>query len=203
MRRLLAALLLAPLIASLLTPVSAMAQPVSQPLLVPGRDVAVVYRVGGAAAEQIPGGAPDGVRLQWDATAQRLRAEPLGRPGYALVDLGRRVADIVFPAQTSYIEAAIRGGDPQTLLAGSDVRFTRRGPSRVIGLDCTEWAIHSRKIDGTGCVTPDGVVLRADGQFDGRPGSMVAVSVETRPQPASAFQPPEGFFRLAFGAPPK
>ena len=172
----------------------------AQPLLVPGRDVAVVYRLGGAAAEQIPGGAPDGVRLQWDATGQRLRAEPIGSPVYAITDLGRRVADVVFAAQASYLEVGIRGGDPQSLLAGADVRFVQRGRSRVLGLDCTEWEIHSRKIDGTGCVTSDGVVLRAEGTFDGRPGRMVAVSVETARQPASAFQPPEGFFKLSFPA---
>jgi hypothetical protein len=189
MKRLIAVLLALPGIA------------VAQPLLVPGRDVAVIYQVGGAAAQQIPGGAPDGVRMQWDATGQRLRAEPIGRPVYAITDLGRRVADIVFPEQTAFIEAPIRGGDPQSLLAGADVQFTRRGSAHVIGLECTEWAIHSRKIDGTGCVTPEGVVLRAEGIFDGRPGSMTAVSVVTGPQPASAFRTPEGFFKMALPGP--
>ena len=169
----------------------------AQPLLVPGRDVAVVYRVGGAAADRIPGGAPDGVRLQWDAVGQRLRAEPIGRPVYAITDLGRRVTDIVFTQQTAFIEAPIRAGDVPSLLAGSDIKFTRRGTGRVIGMECTEWAFHARKLDGTGCVTPDGVVLRAEGTFDGQSGSMVAVSVAMDPQPASAFRTPEGFFRLA------
>ncbi len=173
----------------------------AQPLLVPGRDVAVVYRLGGAAAEQLPGGAPDGVRLQWDATGQRLRAEPIGRPVYAITDLGRRVADVVFAAQASYFEVGIRGGDPQSLLAGADVRFVQRGRSRVIGLECTEWEIHSRKVDGTGCVTNEGVVLRAEGRFDGQPGSLTAVSVTPGRQPDSAFRPPEGFFKLSLPGP--
>lgn len=175
----------------------------TQPLLIPGRDVAVVYRLGGAAADQLPGGAPDGVRLQWDATGQRLRAEPIGRPVYAITDLGRRVADVVFTAQASYFEVGLRAGDPQSLLAGSDARFVQRGRSRVIGLDCTDWDIHSRRIEGTGCVTNEGVVLRADGTFDGRPGSLVALSVTPGRQPDSAFQPPEGFFKLSFPSPKK
>ena len=171
----------------------------AQPRLVPSADVEVVYRVSGAAADQIPGGAPDGVRLQWDAAGQRLRAEPVGRTMYAITDLSRHVADIVFPAQTSFLELPLRMGDPQTLLAGADVRFTRRGAGHVLGLDCTEWTIHSRKVDGAGCVTADGIVLRADGQFDGRPGGMQAVSVTRGPVPAARFAPPSGFFRVPMG----
>ncbi|WP_158744608.1 hypothetical protein [Acidisphaera sp. L21] len=180
------------LLCLLSTPVVAWAQP----RLVPSGDVDLVYRLAGAAATQIPGGAPDGVRLQWDAMGQRLRTEPVGRPMYAITDLQRHVADIVFPAQNSFLELPLRVGDPQTLLAGSDVRFTRRGASRVLGMDCTEWAIHSRKLDGTGCVTPDGVVLRAEGLFDGRQGSFQVVSVTRGRVPPGQFTPPAGFFRL-------
>jgi hypothetical protein len=190
MRRILFALTILPSVASA-------APVVEQPLLVPGRDVAIVYRLGGAAVGQIPGGAPNGVRLVWDATGQRLRAEPIGRSMYALTDLQRRVADVVFAAQSAYIETRIKGGDPQTLLAGRDIRFSRRGAARLLGLDCTNWAIHSQKIDGTGCVTADGVVLRAEGTVDGQPGSVTAQSVAYGKQPDSAFLPPEGFARLA------
>ena len=171
----------------------------AQPRLIPNGDVDVVYRVTGAAADQIPGGAPDGVRLQWDAAGQRLRAEPVGRAMYAITDLPRHVADVVFPAQSSILELPLRVGDPQTLLAGADVRFSRKGSGRVLGLDCTEWTIHSRKVDGAGCVTADGIVLRAEGQFDGRPGGMQAVSVARGPVPAMRFAPPAGFFRVPMG----
>jgi hypothetical protein len=171
----------------------------AQPRLVPSHDVAVVYRVGGAAAERIPGGAPHGVRVVWDAAGQRVRAEPIGQGTYAIADLGRHVTDIVFAAQVSYLELPIRVGDPQTLLAGENVTFTRRGTERLLGLECTDWAIHAAKVEGAGCVTPDGIVLRAEGMFDGQSGSMTAVSVDPAPQPDSAFRPPKGFFRLALG----
>jgi len=159
----------------------------------------VVYRVGGTAAERIPGGAPSGVRVVWDAAGQRVRAEPIGQGTYAIADLGRHVTDIVFAAQVSYLELPMRVGDPQTLLAGAHVTFTRRGTERLLGLECTNWAIHAEKVDGVGCVTPDGIVLRASGTFDGQSGNLTAMSVDLTPQPDESFRPPKGFFRLAFG----
>lgn len=183
------------LLPALVWPGLVMAQPA--PMLVPGRDVAVTYQLHGAAADQLPGGAPDGVRLAWDVAGQRLRAEPIGRPMYALTDLRRRVADIVFAGQGAYMETRIKGGDPQSLLAGRDVRFTRRGTGRMLGMDCTNWAIRSEKIDGTGCVTADGVILRAEGTINGRPGSLVAQSVSYAKLPPSAFVPPDGLMRMA------
>ncbi len=168
----------------------------AQPRLIPNADANVLYRVGGAAAAQIPGGAPDGVRLEWDATGQRLRAEPLGGPVYAIADLSRRLADVVFPAQTSVLELRLRMGDPQTLLAGSDARFTRKGTSHLLGLECTEWAVQSPRVEGTGCVTADGIVLRAEGRYNGQAGDVKAVSVARGPLPPGQFSPPEGYFRL-------
>ena len=171
----------------------------AQPRLVPTADVDVLYRVEGAAAQQIPGGAPDGVRLQWDAAGQRLRAEPVGGAVYAITDLRRHVASLVFAAQSSVLELPLRGGDPQTLLAGSDARFTRHGAGRVLGMDCTEWSVQARHVDATGCVTPDGVVLRAEGTWNGQPGRAVALSVARGPIPAASFVPPPGFFRVPLG----
>ncbi len=171
----------------------------AQPRLVPAGDVDVLYRLAGAAAGQIPGGAPDGVRLQWDAAGQRLRAEVVNRQIYAITDLPRRLEQIVFAPQASLLELPLRGGDPQSLLAGADVRFTRRGAGRVLGMDCTEWQVQSRTLTGTGCVTADGVVLRTEGSFDGRQGSATAVSVSREPIPPERFVPPPGLFRLKLG----
>ncbi len=171
----------------------------AQPRLVPGQDVTVVYRVDGPATARIPGGAPNGVRLAWDAAGQRLRAEPLGQGTYAITDLGRRVADIIFARQFSYLELPLRGGDPQSLIAGANVTFARRGTETLLGLRCTDWTIHAEKVNGMGCVTPEGVILRAEGVFDGQEGRVTAVSVDRTPQPDESFQPPAGFFRLALG----
>ena len=81
----------------------------AQPRLVPTGDVDVLYQVDGAAAQQIPGGAAGGVRLMWDAAGERLRAEPVGQPVYAITDLRRRLAELVFAAQSSVLELPLRG----------------------------------------------------------------------------------------------
>ncbi len=172
---------------------------VAQPRMIPSGDVDVLYRLEGAAAQQIPGGAPQGVRLEWDAAGQRLRAEPVGQALYAITDLRRRVTDVVFAAQSTVLELPIRGGDPQTLLAGADARFTRKGTGHVLGMECAEWAIQARHVDATGCVTADGVVLRAEGLWNGQPGRAVALSVSRGPVPAAAFVPPADFVRVPFG----
>ncbi len=171
----------------------------AQPRMIPSGDVDVLYRLDGAAAQQVPGGAPQGVRLEWDAAGQRLRAEPVGQALYAITDLRRRVADVVFAAQSTVLELPIRGCDPQTLLAGADARFTRKGTGHVLGMDCAEWAIQARHVDATGCVTADGIVLRAEGLWNGQPGHAVALSVARGPVPAAAFVPPADFVRVPFG----
>ena len=171
----------------------------AQPRLVPSGDVDVLYQLDGPAAQQIPGGAPDGVRLQWNASGQRLRAEPVGGIVYAITDLRRRVADLVFATQSSVLELPLRGGDPQALLAGADARFTRRGTNRVLGMDCDEWSVHASRLDATGCVTADGVILRAEGTWNGQPGRAVALSVVRDPIPAARFAPPANFLIMPFG----
>jgi hypothetical protein len=169
----------------------------AQPRVMPPGDVTVTYRLDGPAALQIPGGAPDGVKLEWDAAGQRLRAEPIGGRAYAVTDLRRHVAEIVFPQQASVLELPLRIGTPEALLAGSDARFTPIGNSRVLGMDCTEWTVQAKHMDARGCITPDGVVLRAEGLFNGQQGSLIATAVHRGPIPEAAFTTPPGFGKVS------
>ena len=172
----------------------------AQPRLVPADDVQVLYHISGPAAASIPGGAPDGVRLEWDAAGERLRSEPVGGAVYAITDLGRHVAEIVFTAQNTYLELPIRGGDPQALLSqavgGTDTQFARGGTDRVLGIACTDWTVRARKLDATACVSAEGVILRARGTWDGQSGELVATSVTHGRPGDDQFRPPEGFFRV-------
>ena len=172
----------------------------AQPRLVPEADVQVLYRLSGPAAAAIPGGAADGVRLEWDAAGERLRSEPVGGPVYAIADLGRHVADVVFATQNTYFELPLRAGDPQTLLygaiSGGDAHFTRTAADRVLAIPCTNWKVTARKLDATACITDGGVVLRASGTWDGHEGTLTAVSVSHDAPAAERFRPPDGFFRV-------
>ncbi|MDQ2804744.1 MAG: hypothetical protein M3Y41_19465, partial [Pseudomonadota bacterium] len=75
--------------------------------------------------------------------------------------------------------------------------FQRQGTDRVAGLACTLYAVQDRHGAGTLCVTADGVPLRGNGAYDGKPGSFTALSVDYAPQPASLFAPPPGYLQLA------
>ena len=38
-------------------------------------------------------------------------------------------------------------------------------------MECTEWSVQARHVDATGCVTTDGIVLRAEGTWNGTAGT--------------------------------
>ena len=181
--------------AAVLSAWSAAAQ--DRPLLQPDRDVSVMYRVEGAAASVVPGGIPGALRLSWDAAGQRLRAEADGRSQAIIVDLRAHSALVVDTVLRSALTLPVRDGDLQPLtLEGA--RLTRRGEATVAGLRCTNWAVQSSRGNGTVCLTPDGVALRADGDVDGRHGTFTATGVTYGPLRDELFQVPVDFMQLSF-----
>ncbi|HYZ61843.1 MAG TPA: hypothetical protein VE650_05265 [Acetobacteraceae bacterium] len=168
-----------------------------QPKLLPDRDVTIVYRLGGAAAESIPGGAAGSVRVAWSAAGQRLRAEPEGRPQSVLVELGGAPSvKVVDSGLHASMSLPVRASDLQPMtLQGA--HLTRRGRATVAGLACTEYAVQSSRGRGTVCLTPEGVALRANGEVDGRSGTVTAVSVSYGALPETLFRVPQGYMQLA------
>ncbi len=177
-----------------LLPVLAAAQ--ERPPTLPSRDVAVTYQVSGAATEALPGGAPGALRLSWDATGQRLRVSANGQPLAAIVDLTEGRAVILDQGlRTAFtLPLGARAADGITL-AGA--HFHRRGTEQVVGYACTDYAVQDQRGAGTLCVTADGVPLRGDGTWGGRPGRFVATQVEYAAQPDGLFRPPPGFVQLS------
>ena len=168
-----------------------------RPLIQPIRDVAVTYRVEGAAASVVPGGIPNALRLSWDAERQRLRAEPEGRSQVIIVDLHARTALVMDTMLRSALTLPMRASDLQPLtLEGA--RLTRREDAVIAGLPCTNWAIQSNRGNGVVCFTADGVPLRADGDVDGRHGTFTASSVSYAPLSDSLFRVPDEFLQLSF-----
>ena len=165
-------------------------------MLQPARDVAVTYRLDGAAADILPGGPVGALRLFWDAAGQRMRLEADGRPQTLLVDLRARGAQIVDSGLRSYVALPVRDAEMQAITL-SGAQMTRQGAETIATLACTVWAVQSPRGTGTVCLTADGVALRATGDVDGRRGGFTATDVRYAAQPARLFQVPAGYMSFS------
>ena len=174
-------------------PVSARAAPAT----LPTRDVAVTYRLQGAARESVPGGLPEMVRLSWDAGGRRLRVEPEGRQQVLLVDLNVPRAELIDKGMHGVLTLPMRAKDIEPLTL-QDATLTPRGHAVVAGLSCTDYDVVAKRGRGVVCLAADGVALRGSGTVDGRQGGFTAVSVTPGPLPAGSFDVPPGYMHLAF-----
>ncbi len=182
-----------------------------RPVLPPRHDVAVTYRTTGAAAALIPDGGPLGglgggpgsgpagaigqMRLRWNASGL-LRLEADGRPQVLLLETAGPSAHIIDSGLRSAISLPMKRRDIDAItLASADMARVRE--DRVAGLACTVWSVHTRNGNGTVCVTPDGVPLRAEGAVDGKQGTLTATAVDMAPQPAELFKIPPGYMSFS------
>ena len=170
-----------------------------RPTIPPTRDVAVTYKTGGAAAALIPntgGGEGAGqMRLRWNA-AGLLRLEAEGRPQTLLLDLNTKSAHIIDTGLRSAILLPMKHRDVEAVLL-TGAQMTRLREDKVAGLACTVWSVRAQKGDGTICLTPDGVPLRAEGTVDGRRGTLEAIAVQREPQPEALFHVPPGYMSFS------
>ena len=154
--------------------------------LQPVRDVAVTYdlRGGGEAPRRVP--------VAWLASARRIRAEPPGLPGWVLVDLPRNEALLVMENQGMAVRLPAEQVLP--LLAGvpPGTHMAPAGTSTVAGHRCDIWRVSRQDAKGTLCLTKDGVILRAEGEQQGRRGQLEATRVAYARQDPARFQVPAG-----------
>jgi hypothetical protein len=183
-----------PLLLLLLLTVPALAD--QPPHLLPARDVTVLYRLAGDAAQSLPTGPAPDLRVSWNAGLQLLRVEPEGRTQMLLVNLGAGTVELLDRGLRTAMALPVRPGELQPLrLQGA--RFTRGGRATVAGLGCTEWNVQSSRGQGAICFTDDGVPLQAEGEANGRAGSFIATAVAYGPQDPQAFRVPPGYAKLA------
>ena len=165
------------------------------PLVQPSRDVVGTYVVEGQATSLVPGGIPGPVRLSWDAAGQRLRVEVTGRNQVALIDLKAHSGQAIDPGLRVVLPLPVRASDLQPLtLEGA--RLTRTGRDVVAGLACTVYAVDGGGRPGTVCLTPDGVPLRGQGEFNGKPGTFRATAISYGALPPALFTVPSGYITL-------
>lgn len=194
--------LIAPVLAALALPLlpalaAAQERAGDHPPTLPSRDVAVTYRVSGAAADALPGGAPGALRLAWDATGRRLRVGADGRLQAAVVDLTGGSALILDEGSRTALTVPLGHHTADDIALGG-AHFRRRGADQVAGYACTDYAVEARGGAGTLCLTADGVPLRGDGTWNGRRGEFVATQVDYGAQPDGLFRAPPGFVQLSF-----
>ena len=173
----------APLALVLLTPFLApFARAADAPLIVPARDVDVLYQAdqGGQTLQQ---------RLRWDVKDQLMRVDSPSPGLWMLVNYRNREIYLVSDAQRSILEMAAKAGPLPGQPGGAN--FVRRGTEQVAGIPCTQWeAADSQGQDTLACLTSDGVLLRA---MRGRVVLIQAQRIAYGPQDPALFKLPASY----------
>ena len=181
MKRLaLAVVLLTPLAAGL----ASGAHAADAPLIVPTRDVDVLYQAdqGGQTLQQ---------RLRWDVKDQLMRVDSPSPGLWMLVNYRNRQIFLVSDPQKSILEMGAKAGPLPGQPGGAN--FVRRGTEQVAGLPCTQWeATDSQGQPTLACLTSDGVLLRA---MRGRVVLIQAQRVAYGPENPALFTLPASYAR--------
>ena len=191
-------------LALLLCAAPALAQ--DRPPIMPTRDVAVTYRVGG--------GQPGEMQMSWLTAQGLMRMDMPGGQGFMVVNVQAGSGFMVMPSMRMVMDMpAGAGGVNNFARASQTARFTREGSDRVANTPCTLWRVEDRGDTARVCTTADGVTLRAtpagggpgdnspQGGTGGSPGSspggiqgaMEAIRVEYGTQDATRFARPQGY----------
>ena len=166
----------------------------------PSRDVVVTYQMEGEALLAVPGGIRGPVRLSWDAAGQRVRAEAEGRSQVALLDLKNHGGQAFDTALRIVLPLPVKEKDLQPLTM-EGLHLSAKGRETVAGLSCSAYAFETPHGPGSVCLTADGVPLRGQGKFGGRPGSFTALSVSYGRLPPGLFEVPAGYIALGGAGP--
>jgi hypothetical protein len=166
------------------------AQGAAHPQFLPSRDVSVAYVVSAP-------GRPDAVyRLAYDAADERARIDNPAAQNYFLVDLPGGTAQLVLPALHAVVEAPDLSGLTRQVMDADNARFTPLGPGFYAGRRCDKFLVLNGQGSGTACITPDGVILHFAGGDAHGSAVVTATSVTYGPQPAGAFDQPDGFSEI-------
>jgi hypothetical protein len=184
-------------LAPLLTMLPSLAVPAlaqQAPMLLPSRDVAVTFRLSGGERQ------PGDIHAAWLSSQRVLRVDNASAPGWLVVQQPTQRAFMVMEGQRLVMrlppapEIAMLLDRPE-----AQGRVTRLGRRSIAGIACTDWQIERRDgKGGTACLTPDGVLLRA--QQTGRREVLEATQVRYGPQDPARFQLPQGYPQLQLPA---
>ena len=166
----------------------------------PVRDVVVEYRLMDADnLNETP--RERTISVNWAKGGALMRVQMDGERYYVVVNRDSDRMMMVLLDEHAYVDQPL---DPTRQIGFSvppDVPMVRGDSEVVAGNSCTLW--HARLGFGNSslCITGDGVLLSAKGYNLDHRGDLVATSLIYGPQPATVFDPPAGFRKLAFTAP--
>jgi hypothetical protein len=180
---------------------AAMARAQDHPLLLPTRDVAIIYRLPGdsmgKSGQKMQATFADGSnKIRYDFFRFTEAKYPFASWIYD------RVAErliVMMPESRQYeVRPYPTGSTPGGFLS-SDMGFKKQQLTAVAGQPCTNWVVTSSspKVNGTvACITDDGVLLRLSSQDPKDPPQLLAQSLTYTAAPSQFFTPPAGFMRF-------
>jgi hypothetical protein len=162
-----------------------------RPPVFPTRDVAVTYRITSDRPQQGPQQGMQTLVMSWQAATRMLRTDLPGM-GWMVADQNSGRAFMVMEQMRMIMDIPL-GQAMQQGAFSANATFRREGSDTVAGLSCTVWSYQDAGNQGRACVTTDGVMLRAQGTYQGNAGGMEATGVAFGPQDAARFQRPTGY----------
>jgi hypothetical protein len=171
------------------------------PVLLPTRDVSIIYRLPGSSL----GNSAQKMQATFADGSKKIRYD-LFRFSEAKVPFASWIYDqaaerliVVMPESRQYeVQPYPTGPTPGGLLS-ADLGFKRQQMASVAGQPCTNWALTSPSPNLNGsvaCITDDGVVLRLSSPDPKDPPHLLAQIVSYTSAPSQVFAPPPGFSRV-------
>ena len=186
---------------SLTASFAAMARAQDLPVLMPTRDVAIIYRLPGDST----GNSAQKMQATFAERSNKIRYD-FFRFTEAKVPFASWIYDraaerltVLMPESRQYeIQPYPSGPTPGGFLS-SDMGFKKQQLTAVAGQPCTNWVVTSSspKVNGTvACITDDGVLLRLSSPDPKDPPQLLAQSLTYTAPPGQFFTPPAGFMRF-------
>jgi hypothetical protein len=186
---------------SLTASFTVMARAQDRPLLLPTRDVAVIYRLpgdstGNSAEKMQATFADSGNKIRYDFFRYTEAKYPFVS---WICDRAPERVIVVMPESRQFeIRPYPTGATPGGFLS-SDMGFKKQQLTAVAGQPCTNWAVTSSNAKANGavaCITEDGVLLRLSSPDPKDPPQLLAQNVHYATAPGQFFAPPPGFTRF-------
>jgi hypothetical protein len=185
---------------SLTAAFAAVARAQDRPVLLPTRDVAIIYRLPGDSmgnsAQKMQATYADGSKkIRYDFFRFTEAKTPFASWIYD------RVAErliVVMPESRQYEVQPYPTGPTPGGFISADLGFKEQQMTTVAGQPCTNWALSSpsSKVNGAvACIMDDGVLLRLSSPDPRDPPQLLAETLSYTAAPSQFFAPPSGYMR--------